>query len=115
MDVSAIVAVNEEQAARAAADGAEPWVPSEQFVKLGRFPRMIPNLGYHEPGGWTKLEDPWFIDKSGMDKSGPALSIDSFHKQWLEYAKEHPSRGYAITEEGQFQVYVSAFEPKKGD
>ena len=112
MSTSAIVNLNEEIAAKAAGKNLNPWVPSKTFVDMGKFPRHIPNIGYHKPESWEKVEE-WFVDKTGWDESGPALSTERFHSEWLEYAKEHPDHGYAITEEGQFQIYISAFKKEK--
>ena len=72
----------------------------------GAYP--FPNLGTDKIKGYKHIQD-HFVDKTGMDNDGPALSHASFH------AKLTPGKAYAITDEGQFQVHVGEFEkePKK--
>lgn len=73
-------------------------------------PFPFPNIGDYVPKGFKEI-DTAFVDSSGFGESGePALTVDQL-KKWLE-----PGYWYAITEEGQFQVYISKFtyEVKKG-
>jgi hypothetical protein len=111
MSIEDIVYVNEKSAAKAASENKEPWVPSKEFLESGKFPGCIPELGYHEPEGWEKLDDiQWFVDHTGWGgENEPALTTNQFHMMWTAYALEHPDHGYAITECGQFQLYINAF------
>lgn len=73
--------------------------------------RAIPNLGDFTPVGWEKTETEWFVDHSGWGQEGePALTIDQFVRAVKAHFATHPTAGYAITEVGQFQLYVTAFE-----
>ena len=65
-----------------------------------------PNLGDYVPKGWEKIED-LFVDSSGWGSLGePALTKEQF------LAKVRKGFGYAITERGQFQVYIGVFKKK---
>ena len=111
MSLEAINALNEETAALAAAEGLVPFVPfsSDDVDSWPAFP--FPNLGSLEPEGWIKTEISWFVDSSGFGREGePALTVEQFKDELREYISAHPGRGFAITEAGQFQVYISAFE-----
>ena len=81
-------------------------------LKAGRWTRInIPALGDYVPPRWQRTErDALFVDKTGMDKSGPALSISQFADALVV------GKGYAIIEEGPFQVYIAEYErlPQKG-
>jgi hypothetical protein len=50
------------------------------------------------------------VDKTGhgLDLE-PALTWKQFRKRLVGYILRHPQDGFAITEEGEFQVVVSAF------
>ena len=74
----------------------------------------VPNLGDHEPEGWERLPkvDWFFIDKMGMgEEDEPALTLDQFLNRLMLYHKANPTYGYAIVEEGQFQLYIAPFAP----
>ena len=111
MSSMSIVALNEQTAAKAAKKNKRPFVPTPQAVRDRIFPKQIPNLGYYDPPGWEETDTTWFVDKTGMDDRGPALSVDRFLDVFCEYAAEHPDHGYGITEEGEFQCYITAFRP----
>ena len=67
-------------------------------------PFPFPNFGDYRPKGW-KLLDVFFVDSSGFGSEGePALTVSQF-KQKLKVGM-----GYAIVEEGQFQVRVGEFK-----
>lgn len=75
-------------------------------------PFLIPNIGYLQPDGWEKTDSIWFVDKTGYGhKWEPALTVEQFKRDLWEYIAEHPGHGFAIVEEGEFQVYVGAFRP----
>ena len=104
-------------AERAADEGKKPFVPEPEDFEVYRASGKgvkIPNLGDYVPKGWERLprDDWWFVDKSGFDRSGPALSIGAFINALEAYNREHPTHGVAMVEEGQFQCYVAPFAPK---
>lgn len=111
MSLAAIVAVNEEIAAHAARQNRQPFVPSrpESVERWPPFP--FPNIGYYEPEGWEQVES-WFIDKTGHGAEWePAMTHRQFTETLRDYVKENPMHGFAIVEEGPFQVMIGAFQP----
>jgi hypothetical protein len=69
-------------------------------------------LGGFIPGGWQKTGSEWFVDKTGWGTVGElALTVEQFKTVLRAYIPENPGHGFAITEEGPFQVYVRAFRP----
>jgi hypothetical protein len=109
MSVEVIVAVNNEIAQKAAREGLVPYVPiSADEVDT---PFFCPNIGSLEPEGWEKTGASWFVDKTGHGESWElALTWRQFRRQLAGYILRHPGHGYAITEEGECQVVVSAFK-----
>jgi hypothetical protein len=110
MSIEVIVAVNRQIAMEAAAEGLVPYVPfnAEEMDDCTSF--RFPNIGYLEPDGWEKTGASWFVDKTGHGlPSEPALTGQQFKRQLAGYILRHPGHGFAITEEGEFQVIVSAF------
>jgi hypothetical protein len=107
MGLEVIVALNQEIAERAARRNVQPVVISDpDDVDLS----LLPNIGYLELSEWEKTES-WFVDKTGHGyESESALTHKSFLEELREFVFAHPGHGYAITEEGEFQVVVSAFE-----
>jgi len=100
MDPRTIRAMEQEQANRAAAKGVKPLMawPGDHRPSM-----RIPNIGSHCPKGWELVQE-YFVDKSGMGaEDEPALTIDQF------LGKVQDNMGYAIVEEGQFQLYVGEF------
>src|SRR5438045_2761413 len=113
MSLDVIVALNEEIAAEAAQNDLVPFVPDgpESVDRWPPFP--IPNIGYHKPDGWKRTDQEWFVDKSGFGRPGePALTVEQLKRELRSYIARHPGHGFAITEEGEFQLYISAFRPK---
>jgi len=69
----------------------------------------IPNLGNYIPKGWELVEK-LFVDTSGFGRRGePAMTLEEFK----ETGYRGPEYGYALIEEGQFQIYVGVFLPTK--
>lgn len=67
-------------------------------------PSNIPNIGDHEPDGFTETET-FFIDHSGFGSEGErALTIAQF------IAKIKDDHYYAITSTGQFQLYITEYK-----
>jgi len=110
MSLEVIIAVNQQIAREAAAEGLVPYVPFN-VEEIDRCPPFLfPNIGYLEPDGWEKTDKSWFADKYGCGLPWePALTWDQFKRQLVGYILRHPGHGFAITEEGEFQVVVSAF------
>ena len=74
-------------------------------------PFFCPNIGYFVPVGWEKTDANWFVDKTGVGEPWePALTWKQFRQRLTGYILRHPGHGFAITEEGEFQVVVSAFK-----
>jgi len=110
MSAETIRAINTETGVKAAKANKTPFVPfNRQEIEGGKI--SLPNLGYHVPKGWKRVEDvEWFCDSSGWGAPNePALTQDQFLDELADYADKHPSHGYAIVETGQFQCYVGAF------
>lgn len=104
LSLSQINAMSREAARKAARNNKKPFiVERDDLDVMPPFP--FPNIGDHHPKGWKHVET-HFVDKSGWGSpSEPALTPEQF------LAKLVPGRGYAIIEEGQFQVYVGEFIP----
>jgi hypothetical protein len=84
-----------------------PWDAAE-VASLGGESK-IPNLGDYRPVGWDLVED-LLVDSWGHDPDdadGPALSQNGFKAYMVEHLAE--SFGYAVIEQGQFQVVVGVF------
>lgn len=74
-------------------------------------PFTFPNIGYFVPVGWQKTGANWFVDKTGQGLDWePALTWQQFRRRLTGCLLRHPGHGFAITEEGEFQVVVSAFK-----
>jgi len=85
----------------------------------------IPFIGNYIPAGWERLDleteknvdgiahdqsvrsmpRHFFVDSSGCDKTGRAMS----DKRFAELVK--PGVGYAVIEAGEFQICIGAFRP----
>lgn len=111
MSLEVLAAVNAEIAQQAAREGLVPYVPiSADEMKS---PFTFPNIGSLKPFGWKKTGTNWFVDKTGHGESWePALTWRQFRQQLAGYILRHPDHGFAITEEGECQVVVSAFRKK---
>lgn len=82
------------------AGGKKPYIVKEN----GEITGMIPNFGNYRPKGFTLVET-YFVDSSNYGRPGEAaLTFDEFRE------KVKKGFGYAIIEQGQFQVYVGEFE-----
>jgi hypothetical protein len=76
--------------------------------RLARHLRGIPNIGSYRPKGWT-LVTTHFVDKSGLGRRDePALTFVQF------LGIVQAGFGYAIIEEGVFQVVIGEFVPQRG-
>jgi hypothetical protein len=108
MSLEVIVAVNNEIARQAAREGLVPYVPlSADEVDT---PFTFPNIGSLKLRGWKRTGQTWFVDKCGQGGTWePALTWRQFRQRLTGYIFRHPGHGFAIVEEGEFQVVVSAF------
>jgi hypothetical protein len=108
MSLDVLVAVNNQIARKAAKQGLVPYVPFSADEATSPF--AFPNIGTLKPRGWKKTGATWFVDKTGHGLDWePALTWRQFRRQLAGYILRHPTHGFAITEEGEFQVVVSAF------
>jgi len=108
MSLDVLVAVNNEIARKAAREGLVPYVPSSADEAVTPF--FCPNIGSLNPRGWKKTGESWFVDKTGHGlNSEPALTWRRFQRYLAGYLLRYPQHGFAVTEEGEFQVVVSAF------
>ena len=108
MSLDVLVAVNNDIARKAAREGLVPYVPAS--ANEVESPFAFPNIGTLKPRGWKRAGQTWFVDKTGHGETWePALTWQQFRRQLAGYLLRHPSHGFAITEEGEFQVVVSAF------
>lgn len=102
--------LNDEIAVEAAEEGLVPYVPFDADEVDYWPPIPFPNVGYLEPDGWEKTDQTWFVDKTGHGHTWePALTVEQFKRELRTYIGTNPGHGFAITEEGPFQVYVTAF------
>ena len=107
--------LNQQAAKKARQRSATPFVPDGSEVVESWPPFPFPNLGDYDPPGWERTEESWFVDKTGWGREWePALTWDRLKDQMREYIAENPGHGFAITEEGQFQLYITAFRPVQG-
>lgn len=96
-----IQSMNRETGRKAKRHGKKPYIAqhdNDEGVS------KCPNIGDYRPKGY-ELIDQLFVDSSGFgSSSGLALTIDQF------LAKVKKGLGYAIIEQGQFQLYVGVFK-----
>ena len=131
MSLKTIHRMNDEQGDEAALGGKIPYVlfneddvhnmPGGKDWERGghrKFP--FPNLGSYVPEGWEVTEEIFFVDSTGVGADDkPALTIKQFNAELLKLVKrwnwdresiKNPTIGLAISEEGQFQLYVSVYK-----
>ena len=113
MSLRTIEVLADEAAARAAKTGLEPYQPWDEVEVEGYgashgFP--FPNIGSHRPRGW-RLVETLFCDATGMGADWePALTVSALRAKLIEHQREGREYGYAIIEEGQFQLTLGVFE-----
>lgn len=99
MSVSQIVDMSREAGLRAARDGRRPFVVEAQD-RSSDVARHLPSLGSHRPVGWRLLGH-FQVNKHGVG-DGFSFGIDDMPLV--------AGRGYALIEEGPFQVVIGEFE-----
>ena len=113
MSLNAIEQLSREAAVEASARKLEPYVPwdAEEIAKFGRdrqFP--FPFLGDRIPEGWRRYKKRWFADSSGLGaEDEPAMTPFHLAAELSDFFDSHPGCGFAVSEAGQFQCYVSAY------
>ena len=108
MSLEVLEAVNNDIARKAARERLVPYIP-ENAAEVDT-PFTFPNIGTLKPLGWKRTGANWFCDKTGHGlETELALTWRQFRRQLAGYILRHPSHGFAITEEGECQVVVSAF------
>jgi hypothetical protein len=113
MALEVIIAVNNQIAREAARRRLKPYVPSssEEVDSWRNLPFEFPNMGSHVPKGWEQVES-WFVDKYGRGYEWePAMTHRRFKEVVREYITANPAHGFAVVEEGPFQVVIAAFKP----
>ena len=99
-----IAKMSNDAARKAARKKMYPYVIESQEEIEAMPPFPFPFIGSYVPKGW-KMVGSYFVDSSGFgNPDEPALTAE----QLIE--KLQVGRGYAIIEQGQFQVYVGEFE-----
>jgi hypothetical protein len=113
MSLSAIRELADERARIAAESNLQPYVPFDA-AEIDRWPRFpFPNIGSYRPEGW-KLIDDWLCDKTGWGAlHEPALTVNQLKARLKQHADAEQTYGYAIIEEGQFQIVLGVFQKSK--
>jgi hypothetical protein len=108
MSLAAIKELSRKAARQAAREHLIPlMVQAEDLDRIEKHIRYIPNLGTYAPKGYVKVDE-YFVDKTGLGyEHEPAMTFGAFCKRLKENG---PGYGYAITEEGQFQIYVGVYQ-----
>lgn len=111
MSLADIARMADEAGRKAKRHGKKPLMVRDYHLSatedLGGYLRYMPFLGPYVPKGFEKV-DVYFVDSSGWGSPGePALAIEEFYAKVREAG---PDFGYAITEAGEFQVYVGRYK-----
>lgn len=115
MSPETIRQMSDEQARKASARRKVPYVPfdEDEVESWGNGkPFPFPNLGSYRPRGWTLIEE-LFCDASGLgSENEPALTPRQLREKVRDIIRGDGSKtyGFAITDVGQFQLYVGVFE-----
>ena len=110
MSLATIHRENQKVAEKAAKRGKKPYVPfnKEEVDRWNSIP--FPDLGSYVPFGWELTGDTWFVDMTGFGGDyEPALTAEQFKNELRVFIAENFGVGFAISEKGQFQCYVSAY------
>lgn len=120
MSEAQIVALADRMAKMARKERRVPWVPFNvdevrrlpggPDYKHGMRGYPFPNFGSYRPRGW-KMRGTLFCDKTGMGREDePALTIHQLNCRLEQDTAACLGYGYAIVEEGEFQIVVGVFE-----
>jgi len=128
MSLESIKANNREAAIRAAQLGKRPlmitaddWESDLDSAAHGIMPQSIkgiPALAPEHvaelyPAEYEQVGESFFVDKGGRnlwDAGGPALSVGGFCEVGVDMTAKHGALFWTIHDEGQFQIYASAFK-----
>lgn len=107
MSLATIHAMASEVGRKAKRNGKQPYyIDSRHTIdQMHRFP--FPNLGDYCPKGWTEVRR-LFVDKCGLSDTAELMAHGCLSADGLRRALK-VGYGYAIVEEGQFQLYVGEF------
>ena len=109
MGIETIQAIAREAAERSARETSTPYVYWDEYEVGATQGFPFPFLGDYEPPGWEEVNS-HFVDSSGMGAPGEAaLTVDQFLDVIREAIAVEPVTGWAVTQAGQFQVYVGEF------
>lgn len=117
MSLETIRDLANEQARKAAREKRKPYAIFDE-AELNAFgtnavPFPFPNLGTYVPKGWRLVEQ-LFCDSTGWGSDRePALSARQLKEKLREHIRAGNKYAYAITECGQFQLYLGVFEKTK--
>jgi hypothetical protein len=111
MSLATIRSLSDEAGRKARRSRKLPWHPETiEDISVENL-RQIPNLGTYTPSTWTRTEKDFFADASGFGaENEPALTPNRLVKAMRDHFACNPTAGYAITEVGQFQLYITAFK-----
>lgn len=114
MNLETIVAINQDIGRSARRQKLQPYVP-DGVADIEAAAFSIPNFGTYVPRGWERVEGvEWFADKTGWGRDDEsAMTRRQFLSSFEDYVAEHPGHGFAIVEEGEFQLYVGTFRRKE--
>ena len=113
MHPSEIRRMSDEAAKKAAEENQTPYVFYDENEVEGPGPFPFPSIGDYEPPNWERVGDDLMCDSSGFGSPGElALTANQLKAKIKELIGEHEEEtiGFAITEVGQFQVYVGVFK-----
>jgi len=107
MSIATIHEMSRKAARKAAREHKIPFmVEAEDMGHIENVLHGIPYIGTYVPKGYKRV-DSYFVDSSGFgSESEPAMTFGAFCKKVRERG---PGYAYAITEVGQFQVYVGVY------
>ena len=107
MSLSTIREISAKAARKAAREHKTPLlVELDDMDNLYEHLRAMPFIGDYVPKGFVKVGE-FFVDATGFGSPGePALTQQEFLR------RVKVGHGYAITEQGQFQVYVGEYQRK---
>lgn len=96
-----IQALQDEDTRKAKKEGLVPYI-AKVYGDKGTY--NVPRLGLWVPDGY-EVTNTYFVDKTGLGTDRePALTVNQFLRQVKK------GYGYAIKEEGQFQIYIREFK-----
>jgi hypothetical protein len=113
LSVAQIVEMSDEQARKAARQHKQPYIPWNAAEVDSYPPFPFPNIGSYRPKGWELVED-WLCDSFGFGlPTEPALTIDQLKARIKERIAENGHLGFAIIQEGEFQIVLGVFNRTK--